>query len=446
MKKNFQPLLVFVIFSFIPFGLAAQNNVGIGTLTPSFRLDVQGDPASMLLTNINSKVNYAGPLQIKAFEGTSITADGWGIGGSFMGGSRGVDALAQGGAYTGWAYGVAGNATGTNGHRVGVYGTASGGVDNYGLYGYADGGANYIGVFGQNLNPAGYAGYFDGRGLFKQELRADQNLVVDDTTWTRNIWSQTSGLQVRSLTDLEFMIDRNNSGSVSGFFEVFNGAGNHLFWINELGSTRTYGSHFVENNLGIGTQSPSTRLHIPAGNDASYTTHGFIQTGITDGWNIVLDDNEILARNNGLENELFIQRDGGDLLLCALEAGSVGIGLTAGTSIPAGYMLAVDGKIISEEIRVQNSTNWPDYVFAEEYDLMPLEELHKSILQHKHLPNIPSAEEVHRDGILIGDMQKKMMEKIEELTLYIIDLHQITKKQEEKIEALEAALHQTSKN
>jgi hypothetical protein len=76
MKKNFQPLLVFVIFSFIPFGLAAQNNVGIGTLTPSFRLDVQGDPASMLLTNINSKVNYAGPLQIKAFEGTSITADG----------------------------------------------------------------------------------------------------------------------------------------------------------------------------------------------------------------------------------------------------------------------------------------------------------------------------------------------------------------------------------
>lgn len=91
--------------------------------------------------------------------------------------------------------------------------------------------------------------------------------------------------------------------------------------------------------------------------------------------------------------------------------------------IGTGYSLSVDGKIIAEEMRVQLSTSWPDYVFSDEYKLMPIEDLEMNIRQNKHLPNIPSAAEVTAEnGFDLGDMNKRLLEKVEELTLYIIQL------------------------
>ncbi len=86
------------------------------------------------------------------------------------------------------------------------------------------------------------------------------------------------------------------------------------------------------------------------------------------------------------------------------------------------YLLAVDGKIISEEVRVELSGSWPDYVFDEDYALLSLEQLEQHIETVGHLPGIPSANTVETEGILLGDMQRVMVEKIEELTLYVIDL------------------------
>jgi hypothetical protein len=89
----------------------------------------------------------------------------------------------------------------------------------------------------------------------------------------------------------------------------------------------------------------------------------------------------------------------------------------------AAYKLAVSGKIICEEVKVKlASSGWPDYVFGNNYKLRPLNEVEKFIQQNKHLPNIQSAAEIEKDGIMVGDMQKRMMEKIEELTLYVIEL------------------------
>lgn len=418
----------------------AQENVGIGTLTPAFRLDVQGNAASSPITIVNSRANYVGLIDIKAFEGFSVTADGFGIGGKFTGGYRGADALATGGAYTGTTYGVFGMSNGTAGTRVGVYGTSIGGANNYGVWGNVNGGANFYGVYGQNTNLAGYAGYFNGRGFFTQELRADKNLVVDDTTWTSRIWNQSSGLLIKSISDIELTIDRNNNGGLIGFFELFNGDGDQLFWISEAGHGRISGSYIVDGNLSVGTNAPATKFHILGGSDVSLNTNGFAQFGATSSWNLVLDDNEIMARNNGAGNDLLLQQDAGNILMCGLEQGRVGIGVQLAANLPAGYMLAVDGKIIGEELRIQNSNNWPDYVFNEEYKLMPLDELKNSISIHKHLPNIPPAEVVQKEGILIGDMQKRMMEKIEELTLYMIDLHESNKKQQAEINQLTNAL------
>ncbi len=75
-----------------------------------------------------------------------------------------------------------------------------------------------------------------------------------------------------------------------------------------------------------------------------------------------------------------------------------------------------------EELKVQLRASWPDYVFSPNYRLNDLYELEKFIQSNNHLPNIPAAAEIEKNGLETGEMQRLMMEKIEELTLYIIDL------------------------
>ncbi|SFC36080.1 hypothetical protein SAMN04487891_109171 [Flagellimonas taeanensis] len=95
--------------------------------------------------------------------------------------------------------------------------------------------------------------------------------------------------------------------------------------------------------------------------------------------------------------------------------GRVGIGTTNPDA-----QLTVKGKIHAEEVKVDLSVPGPDYVFKEGYDLKSLEEVKNYIKEHGHLPNIPSAKEMEANGIQLGEMNMKLLEKIEELTLYII--------------------------
>jgi hypothetical protein len=110
------------------------------------------------------------------------------------------------------------------------------------------------------------------------------------------------------------------------------------------------------------------------------------------------------------------------------------------TSIPAtGYMLNVDGKVICEELMVRLSTSWPDYVFNEKYNLPSIDEYEKNVRANKHLPNIPSAEQINNDnGISLGEMQRRMMEKIEELSLFIFELNKKNKALENEMARLKS--------
>lgn len=102
--------------------------------------------------------------------------------------------------------------------------------------------------------------------------------------------------------------------------------------------------------------------------------------------------------------------------------------LSLGTNqVATGYKLNVGGKIICEELRVRLQAAWPDYVFGDQYKLMPLEELGAFIQKNKHLPNIPAAAEMEESGLAVGEMQRRMMEKIEELTLYVLELKEDNK-------------------
>jgi hypothetical protein len=108
--------------------------------------------------------------------------------------------------------------------------------------------------------------------------------------------------------------------------------------------------------------------------------------------------------------------------------GKVGIGLIPDASSTS--KLQVDGTIAAREVKVTLNT-FPDYVFENSYKLLSLKELESFISLNKHLPEIPSANEVMLNkGIELGDMQTKLLQKIEELTLYIID-------QDKKIEELQ---------
>lgn len=98
----------------------------------------------------------------------------------------------------------------------------------------------------------------------------------------------------------------------------------------------------------------------------------------------------------------------------------IGSGALGGAT---GYKLAVDGKVIAEEMRVQISNNWPDYVFADRYELASLEQLQLYIHENRHLPGVPSAEKVKAEGIEVGEMNRILLEKIEELTLHVLNLN-----------------------
>jgi hypothetical protein len=82
----------------------------------------------------------------------------------------------------------------------------------------------------------------------------------------------------------------------------------------------------------------------------------------------------------------------------------------------------VNGKIIAEELKVQDYSNWPDFVFEKDYRPMTLHELEQYIKDNKHLPGIPSAEEVKNNGgVEVGDMLARLLKQIEELTLQNVE-------------------------
>jgi hypothetical protein len=109
------------------------------------------------------------------------------------------------------------------------------------------------------------------------------------------------------------------------------------------------------------------------------------------------------------------------------------------TNFPGAYNLYVKNGILTEEVKIAGvtSNDWADYVFAKNYKLRTLTEVENFVKVNKHLPGVPSAEEVAKDGINVGKMEAKLLEKIEELTLYMIEMKKENNKLKSRLKKLE---------
>ena len=204
-----------------------------------------------------------------------------------------------------------------------------------------------------------------------------------------------------------------------------------------------------DGNVGIGTTTPSERLRISTGTSGDAILTIEADTDNNDEYDNPMiklrQDGGAIGVNIGYSEENFGGNIFGigtrhshvekwDTFSINTASGNVGIG----TKNAGAWKLAVKGKIRAEEIKVE--TSWSDYVFAKDYDLPTLKEVEQHIAEKGHLINIPSAKEVEENGILLGEMNKLLLEKIEELTLYTLQQQKALEEQKSKNQDLEKRL------
>lgn len=215
------------------------------------------------------------------------------------------------------------------------------------------------------------------------------------------------------------------TGTSTGITDFGTDDGGLHFWVG--GYDQYTNSEFTIKNdgyVGIGTFSPQRKLHL---GDISTSAQVRLErtgtyAGITD----------FGTDNIGLHFWVggYDQYDNAELTL--KNNGYVGIGTTDPQS-----KLSVNGEIRATEIKVLADISVPDFVFEPNYELPTLKEIKEYINQNKHLPGIPSATEIGASGIDLGDMNMRLLQKIEELTLYQIELMEKLEEQQKRIEHLE---------
>jgi len=202
-----------------------------------------------------------------------------------------------------------------------------------------------------------------------------------------------------------------NSGNI-GISMYKNGTNNLKFFVD-----------YATMNIGLGANAiPVSNVHINSGftGDTLRITNGTTGHTVADGLEFRTTGNAAAIMNR--ENSTLDLGTNSAVVMKINPSGTVLIG---SANTPAGYKLYVEQGILTEKIKVAVKTTgeWSDYVFANNYKLLPLTEVEEYINANSHLPGVPSAEEVVNDGINVAKMDAKLLEKIEELTLYIIDMN-----------------------
>jgi hypothetical protein len=192
-------------------------------------------------------------------------------------------------------------------------------------------------------------------------------------------------------------------------------------------------------NVGIGTSAPNNKLEIVSNTG---NTSGLRLTNLKSNSPVTITTTKYLTVDaNG---DVVLGSASGSGRITAddmnwivegshLKNANIG-GVVIGPGVqntPVGYRLYVSDGILTEKVKVavKSTDDWSDRVFEDSYRLRTLSQVERFISKNKHLPGVPSAQEVVEKGVDVGQMQAKLLEKVEELTLYVIDL----KKENEKL-------------
>lgn len=210
------------------------------------------------------------------------------------------------------------------------------------------------------------------------------------------------------------------------------GSATSSFVIYDLKSSKNRMMIDSKGQIGIGITSPTSKLHIYGNSGSLLKVENNLKSDAGIEFKTSLANFKIGAGVGSATNSFVIyDLKSNKNRMMINSTGQIGIN----TTTMGNHKLAVNGSIGAREINV-DLHDWPDFVFDEGYDQLPILELDKYIKKHNHLPNIPSEKEVLENGINVGEMNAKLLQKIEELTLYMIEQNKEIEKLKNNIEYL----------
>ncbi len=270
---------------------------------------------------------------------------------------------------------------------------------------------------GYNTFTGAYAGYKNNatNNAFTGAYAGINNTIGHSNTFTGSFVGFSNSTGVQNVFNGYLAGFKNQSGNANVF------VGHKAGYLNTQGSSNTFLGDQAgrENTAGI--------VNTFIGREAGYNTN--ISNSVLIGYQAGKGET-----NNARLHIANHATSSTSLIYGEFDDAQVGINTTY---VPDGYTLAVNGKAIAEELQIQLFADWPDYVFAKDYNLLSLETVANHIEEKGHLPGIPSAKEVAEGGFGLAEMSAKLLEKVEELTLYVIDLKEENEVLQEKNQQLE---------
>lgn len=215
-----------------------------------------------------------------------------------------------------------------------------------------------------------------------------------------------------------------------------------------VGFNSTYPTLFVGPSSGYGTTgkvaignvtTPESKLHVKS--DVNEDAGIILETSTSSKSSYLqfTDTNHKISYDKSTGIQIMSKNDNITLgsNIISMNA-KVGINTTNDFTDNYDYALAVSGGVLTDKILIKEVTEWYDIVFEDDYSLMSLKQLEDYIDQNGHLPEMPSAEEVKSEGYNMVDIDGLLLKKIEELTLYTIELNRLFEEQQRTIEMLQS--------